>query len=300
MNKKLLIFVLLSCLLVGVFVAAVLIIFSLYLGKNDDRAAVEKKPGVAVEETKERGGQPSKPAWDSTPVNTSNNGISVRLPVLYTQIASPVIVAGNAVAFENTVSVLVRDERGIIRGRGFATADAPDVGQSGPYKTAVAFDAPPDTIVYVEVFEASAKDGLPIHMVRIPVRTAINFTTVKAFLIKEGEQKARCDIVHAVTRTVPETYAVGHAALDHVLAGPTAEEWQDGYRSIFPPGVDSPVLSIVDGVAYVEFNKAIRQIVGSCAVTAARAQIEKTLQQFPTVSRVVYSVAGESDPVLEP
>lgn len=244
-------------------------------------------------------GEETPPAGGA-PVNTSNNGISVRAPAPYADVASPVIVAGSAVAFENTISVTVRDSGGRVVGRGFATTDAPDIGQPGAYRTAVSFTAPPGATLFVEVFEASAKDGTPIHMVRIPVRVANSVTRYSVFLSKEGEQNNRCDIVHKVSRAVPETRGVARAALQHLIAGPTREEWEQGYRSIVPGDVELQDITITNGVARADFSSTLNRVGGSCAVTAARAQIEKTLQQFPTVSSVVISVDGDAETALQP
>ncbi|OGL88921.1 hypothetical protein A3H75_02705 [Candidatus Uhrbacteria bacterium RIFCSPLOWO2_02_FULL_51_9] len=292
MNKKSLIIVLLSCLLV----AAVLIILSLYLGKNDGGADTEKKPDVAIEEVEGRGGQPPAPVWGSEPVATSNNGISVTAPAPYSEVASPVIVAGRAIAFENTVSLVVRDERGVIRGSGFATADAPDVGQSGAYRTAVAFNAAPGTILYVEVFESSAKDGLPIHMVRIPVRVAQKTSSYSVFLAKEGGQG--CPRTFEIRRAAPATVGVARASLEHVFAGSTREEWEQGYRSFVPMETKIGQLMIEGGVATLDFSSySIPE--GACAADTARVQIEKTLLQFATVTSVKLSVNGNADVFLQ-
>ncbi|MBI4098440.1 MAG: GerMN domain-containing protein [Candidatus Magasanikbacteria bacterium] len=293
MNKKSLIIVLLACLLV----AAVLIILSLYLGKNGDGTGAEKKPDAAAEESGGRAEQPQEPVWGSAQVATSNNGISVSAPVPYAEVASPVIVAGRAIAFENAVSLVVRDSRGAVRGSGFATADAPDAGQSGAYRTAVAFNAAPGTILYVEVFEASARDGLPIHMVRIPVRVAQRTSSYSVFLAKEGGPG--CPRTFEVRRAVPATNGVARAALGHVFAGPTREEWEQGYRSFVPQEAVIKRLEVEpDGVATLDFS-SYKIPEGACAADTARVQIEKTLLQFATVTSVKLSVNGDMDAFLQ-
>lgn len=236
----------------------------------------------------------------NVPVNTSNNGISVRAPAPYADVASPVIVAGSAIAFESTVSITVRDADGRVVGRGFAMALAPDAGQSGPYRASVAFNAAPGTKLFVEVFEASAKDGTPIHMVRIPVRVTDRVTRYSVFFSKEGEQDQTCDIVRALPRATPETQGVARAALQHLIAGPTREEWESGYRSVVPTDVDIQSITVDGGVARADFSSALNRMGGSCAVAAARAQIETTLKQFPTVSSVVLSVDGDAETALQP
>lgn len=264
---------------------------------STDTITIVKQPRVSVVE------EPSsdrEPPWGSMVVNTSNNGISVRAPAPYADVTSPAIVAGTAIAFENAVSIVVRDSGGRVVGRGFATADALDIGQPGAYRTAVSFTAPPGAALFVEVFEASAKDGTPIHMVRIPVRVASSVTRYSVFLSKDGEQNNRCDIVHKVSRATPETRGVARAALLHLIAGPTQEEWEQGYRSILPSDVELQDITIANGVARVDFSPALNRVGGSCAVTAVRAQIEKTLRQFSTVSSVVISVDGDAETALQP
>lgn len=287
MNKKSLALVLISCLLV----VAVLIALFLYV-KKDGVITAGEKPDVTETLSQEL---PKEAAWDSAPIATSNNGISVVAPVPYATVASPVIVAGRAIAFENTVSLVVRDERGVIRGRGFATADAPDAGQSGAYRTAVAFNAAPGTILYVEVFEASAKDGLPIHMVRIPVRVAGEISAFSIFLAKEGGPG--CPRTFEVRRSVPATAAVARAALEHVFAGSTREEWEQGYRSFVPPRIVINRLAIEGGVATLDFS-SYKIPEGACAEDTARVQIEKTLLQFPTITSVQLSVNGNTEVFL--
>lgn len=243
-------------------------------------------------------GVPSGDAgWGSAPVNTSNNGISVRAPVPYADVASPVIVAGSAIAFESTISITIRDSGGRVIGRGFATADAPDAGQPGPYRTAVAFTAPPGATLFVEVFEASAKDGTPIHMVRIPVRVANTLSTYSIFLAKEGGPG--CPQTFAVKRTVPKTNAVARASLEHLFAGPTREEWEQGYRSFVPQGTIINRLTVEAGVATADFS-SYKIPFGACAADSARVQIEKTLLQFSTVTSVVLSVDGDTEVFLHP
>lgn len=290
-------YIVVSIIGVIVFIIVAYVALSLMDRRFASTDTIVKQPSVSATE---ESGSDREPPWGSVAVNTSNNGISVRLPMPYADVASPVIVAGDAIAFESTVSITVRDADGRVVGRGFATADAPDAGQSGPYRAAVAFNAAPGTVLYVEVFEASAKDGTPIHMVRIPVRVANDVIRYSVFLSKEGEQNSRCDIVHKVSRAVPETQGVARAALQHLIAGPTREEWEQGYRSIVPSNVELKDITITNGTARADFSSALNRIGGSCAVEAARAQIETTLKQFSTISSVVISVDGDAETALQP
>ena len=64
-------------------------------------------------------------------------------------------------------------------------------------------------------------------------------------------------------------------------------------------GFDIGIASI--GWAVVDFDKTLEQGVGgSCRVTAIRAQIEKTLQQFLEIDEVVISIDGRAGDILQP
>jgi hypothetical protein len=109
---------------------------------------------------------------------------------------------------------------------------------------------------------------------------------------------------------VPPTQAIGAAALNELLNGPvprnlvgagtalpSTEEivtWSGrdatwGYR------VQLLGLAIEDGVATVNFSKELRAYGGGAArAQQIREQIERTLQQFPSVERVVVEIDGDS------
>ncbi|MFJ8962593.1 Gmad2 immunoglobulin-like domain-containing protein [Lentzea sp. NPDC102401] len=106
--------------------------------------------------------------------------------------------------------------------------------------------------------------------------------------------------VAAVARSVPKTEAVATAALNELLPGPTAEEQQDGYWSLFVPATARTLKSVrvENGVAYADFLD-FRQIIpnagSSFGATALLAELDTTLRQFPTVKSTVYSFGGDVD-----
>ena len=128
--------------------------------------------------------------------------------------------------------------------------------------------------------------------------------TIAAYFINQDQdpQRLDCSRVDAVSRTVPKSVAAARAALEKLLAGPTASEKQAGFITVINPGVTVTSLSIQDGVAHVTFSRELQQDVGgSCRVTAIRSQIEQTLMQFPSVTSVRISVEGYADDeVLQP
>lgn len=110
-----------------------------------------------------------------------------------------------------------------------------------------------------------------------------------------------CNKVFGVEREIPKTLAVGRAALEELLKGPTQEEKHAGFFTSINPGVKIQKLTIVDGIAKVDFDTQLDfHVGGSCRVSAIRAEITQTLKQFPTVSEVVISIDGRTEDILQP
>jgi hypothetical protein len=94
--------------------------------------------------------------------------IIVTSPEAAEDVSSPVSVQGTANVFEATVSIRILDADGKKIADTFTTATC-GTGCRGDYSEAVAFDVADRQEGVIEVFEASAEDGSPLHMVRIPV-----------------------------------------------------------------------------------------------------------------------------------
>jgi len=110
-----------------------------------------------------------------------------------------------------------------------------------------------------------------------------------------------CQKVYAVSRKVVKTEAVGRAALLELLKGTTSAEEDKGYLSSIPSGVTINSLKISKGTAYVDFNEKLGEGVGgTCLVDRIKGQITQTLKQFSTVDKVVISINGESEAILQP
>jgi hypothetical protein len=111
-----------------------------------------------------------------------------------------------------------------------------------------------------------------------------------------------CATTTPVQRFIPSDTNVYRAAVEALLAGPTAEEVSGGYSTSIPAkvilkdiGADS------GGIVTANFNATLdRNVAGSCRVGAIRNQIERTLLQFPEVHGVVIAVDGDVDNALQP
>jgi spore germination protein GerM len=83
-------------------------------------------------------------------------------------------------------------------------------------------------------------------------------------------------------------------AIRALLAGPTAAERARGYGGWFSKKTAGHLRSvrIADGVAYIDFRSFARDIPNassSCGSALLLAQLERTAEQIPSVSRAVYS-----------
>lgn len=99
---------------------------------------------------------------------SSSKNIEVLSPRTGDNIKSGFRVEGNARTFESNVRIRLTTDDGTVLIDTNTTANAPDVGQFGPFEKTLVFstDAKTGTL---EVFQNSAKDGSEIDKVTIPV-----------------------------------------------------------------------------------------------------------------------------------
>jgi hypothetical protein len=96
-------------------------------------------------------------------------------------------------------------------------------------------------------------------------------TSLAVFFVRDGR-------IAPVRREVPETKAIGAAALAQLLAGPTDEERSGGLASAIPSGTQLGGLTITGGDAHVDGLDGLDR--------EALGQVVYTLTQFPTVKSV--------------
>lgn len=94
--------------------------------------------------------------------------ILVESPTIGERVDNPVRVSGTANVFEATVSLRILDAGGREIARTFTTATC-GTGCRGDYSVSVPYEVDREQPGVIEVFESSAEDGRPIHVVRIPV-----------------------------------------------------------------------------------------------------------------------------------
>ncbi len=90
-------------------------------------------------------------------------------------------------------------------------------------------------------------------------------------------------------------------AVNGLLTGVTKEEEKEGYFSSINPLARINKIRVEGGTAYADFSRELNEgAAGSCKVSAIRSQIENTLKQFPEINKVVISVNGDSETILQP
>lgn len=108
----------------------------------------------------------------------------------------------------------------------------------------------------------------------------------------------RGEDVGPVLRQVPATQAVARAAIEQLLAGPSASDANSGLTSSIPAGTRLLSIAISDGVATVDLSGEFDSGGGTLSMRARLAQVVYTLTQFPTVDSVVFRLDGQDTTVF--
>lgn len=109
---------------------------------------------------------------------------------------------------------------------------------------------------------------------------------VEAWFLK-GEKLA---VVH---RVVPRSVAVLRAALEQLLAGPTAADTSYGLGTTVPDGTRLLGVTVAGDTATVDLSSRFESGGGSLSMMARMAQLVFTATQFPNVERVELWLDGK-------
>ena len=113
-------------------------------------------------------------------------------------------------------------------------------------------------------------------------------TTTAALYFLRGEE------LGVAERRVPLTTRPATAALEALLAGPTAAERTAGLTSAIPQGTSLLDLSIDGTTARVDLSARFAAGGGSLSMQARVAQIVYTLTRFPTIKAVDFMLEGSA------
>ncbi len=203
---------------------------------------------------------------------------------------NPISVTGTAVAFESRISWKLVDGTGNENElmSGSVSTNAPDMGVPGEFVIRDFFPrVPPTNDGYLNVFEASAKDGSPIHMISIPVRfPKMTWRSVKLYYLADTATEAQCKEVKAVASRIPSTLLPMEATLRHLLSIDSSDV-AAGYRTRIPDRTQLLSITLNQGVVSLLFDEGLlRDGTEACRVEGIHAQIEQTVKQFAGVKTV--------------
>ena len=245
---------------------------------------------------------------------SSNSDISVSVKSNQ-KITSPLQIDGKVRGFwffEASFPIQLTDEQGNVLATTIAQAQSdPATGEvNWMTEDFVDFKARLEFVSNAEikgflVFKKDNPSGLPENDKELKVPIIISKTensTVKVYFNNnQMDPQISCNKVFAVERVIPKTQAVGRAAIEELLKGPTEQEKSQGFFTSINSNVQIQSLVIENNTAKIDFSEDLEaQVGGSCRVSAIRAQITETLKQFASVKNVIISINGRTEDILQP
>jgi len=223
------------------------------------------------------------------------------------KITSPLLIkgrvtGGNWIGFEGQVGrVDVVDSEGKILGSSALTAVSDWMKFPIDFETSLSFENSKEENVSL-VFHNENPSDLPERneVMSIFLKVGGERSIVDVYFGKEGNNDS-CTRVFALKREIEKTEAVARAAVEELIKGPTSEEKQAGYFTGINSNTKVNKLTIANGTAKIDFDEALEEGVGgSCKVSGIRQQIVQTLMQFETVKKVIISINGRTEDILQP
>jgi hypothetical protein len=247
-----------------------------------------------------------EPAWSNSNSAVSagqdTDGLVVETPADGAVLGSSFEVSGRADAPGGEVGVTVYDSDGNELFSG-STSVGVDTGAGfGRFSQTVSLSesAVPGSGL-LEVAMLNQSDGLTetrrisfVEQDTVPIQVF--------FSNNELDPDINCSSVFPVTRVVSSKGQVYRLAVESLLDGPSDSEKKSGYLTSIPIAAKlKSVAADAAGTVTTDFDSGLeRGVGGSCRVSAIRAQISETLQQFPEVKDVIISVNGRTEDVLQP
>lgn len=249
-------------------------------------------------------------------IGSGTAAVEVTEPAVLDTIRSPVRLRGRSTAFEANVEVVVlQDGSDVHIGRGWVMGGAS--GEMAPFEGSLELSTPSADAGAVILFTRSMENGhvweAAVTRVRFadtsecgglpaPPMPSVDEIAVHVFYTCADDDDGR---PIALVRVVPETSGVLRAALDQLLAGPTAAERDAGFTSWFSEETRGMVASVnlsSAGHAVVDFDD-LRPVIPNASASAGSQllldQLDATVLQFPTVRTVEYRIDGDCDAFFE-
>jgi hypothetical protein len=161
--------------LLGTLTCLLLVLALAACGDDDDDDDDTSTPTTSATTPAATTAAATSPAVTATPIDVCATNPdpatpdvnNVTAPSPFDEVTSPVQVTGQIAAFEATFQVTIYDAQGNELVDQFAMSNE---GQTlAPFSTSVSFTVTEDTPACLWVYEASAQDGRPIHVVQIPL-----------------------------------------------------------------------------------------------------------------------------------
>lgn len=251
---------------------------------------------------------PKKTDPNSSNITTNSENVELYNLKANQIIRSPAVILGEAAGwyFEGSFPGGLYDADGALLAPVIAQAKGDWMTTAFvPFEIIVEFGKPLTKTGYLYLNEDDPS-GLNqnLEFVKIPIvfEDYVQETSeIKVFFSNSNlDPEVTCVKVFPVSRKIVKTEAVGRAALEALLKGPTQKEDDNGYQTNLNDGVRLNSLKIYDGLAEADFSEELDKGGGSCWVSVVRAQIDETLKQFPTVKNVKISINGRSGDILQP
>lgn len=226
--------------------------------------------------------------------------INVTEPTAGREISDPVTVTGTVSDNALVVARLWDFEANLIGETQIETTS----NQEGFNFTAeITYRQPSTQAGYLEVKVNNQKGEEKADATRfIPVKfSPIDIAEVFVFFSnpEKTDGSESCDEVLPLTRKVPADN-LAENTLRALLEGPSPLEQQQGYATNIPAEAILNSLNVEEGTALVDFSDGLTHGLNeSCQIQAVKTQIEKTLTQFDEIDKVLISINGESEGVLE-
>lgn len=253
-------------------------------------------------------------------LGSTTPNIDLREPQAMATISSPARLRGISTAFEATVSVEIRqdDVRPAI-GEGYVMGGS--MGDLGPFDGRVAFSDPSAKSGAIILYTSSMENGnlWEATVVRVRFGSAQPLVPASACpgysmprpVASSGQMVVtayyQCGVDGnpvATYRLAPSTSGVLRAALEALLAGPTAPEREAGLETWFSSSTADLLDTVVirSGAAVVDFDD-LRPIIPNASTSAGSrsllAQLDATVFQFPSVKSVIYRINGDCEAFTE-
>ena len=230
-------------------------------------------------------------------INNIIEGQIIKSPLLI----SGIVTQGKWAGFEGQMGrVELVESDGTILGFAPLMATSDFMKFPATFEANLIFVSPKGNEVFL-VFYNDNPSGLPENsaMMSIPVKVSQEKTKIILYFGKQGDDS--CKNNYPIEREIIKVEGIARATIEELLKGLTEEEKVAGYFTSIPEGVKINSLTIVDGTATIDFNETLEQGVGgSCRVLAIREQIIKTLMQFSSVQKVIISINGRTEDILQP